>query len=249
MISKSKIKFIQSLHRKKNRKQEKLFLIEGDKMAREALNYAGIREVYALQSWIDKNQAVLRSIETQVAVVSERELKAISTLKTPNQVLLVAQQPEANEIDSSIEGYCLYLDQIQDPGNMGTILRTADWYGISRVFCSQGCADVYNPKVVQASMGAILRIPVDYCSLSVLTNLHPDLVVYGTLLEGENLYELKPEENGLIVIGNEGKGISSENIELLQHGVTIPRGKGGKAESLNAAVATGIICAYFCTQR
>ncbi len=216
-------------------------------MAREALSYSGVREVYALQSWIDKNQEVLRSIKAQVAAINERELNAISTLKTPNQALLVADQVSVDASkQGSLKGYFLYLDQIQDPGNMGTILRTADWYGIQKVFCSEGCADVYNSKVVQASMGAILRIPVVYCSLAELVDMQPDMPVYGTLLEGENMYKLSPTGDGLIVIGNEGKGISPENIKLLSHKITIPRGKTGQAESLNAAVATGIICSFFC---
>ena len=129
---------------------------------------------------------------------------------------------------------------------MGTLLRCADWFGVQAVYCSEGCADIYNPKVVQASMGAVLRVKVQTSALSDLLKGNSGLPVYGTLLEGENINDLQPEDRGVIVIGNEGKGISAQVQDLISHKITIPKGKLGQAESLNAAVATGIVLAKFC---
>ena len=250
MLSKNKIKFIQSLQRKKQRKAEGLFLLEGDKMANEALQQAEVEHIYALEDWIETHKTTIRSKNIPFEIITERELKAISVLKTPNKVLLIMKQfTHKLETISQLKGYALYLDQIQDPGNMGTILRNADWFGIQYVFCSEGCADIYNSKVIQASMGAIFRIKVINMELIDFLETNRDIPVYGTVLEGDNLYELEPAQNGLIVIGNEGRGISPDIQNLLTHKVTIPRGKNGGAESLNAAVASGIVCAFFCKIR
>ena len=226
---------------------EGLFLLEGDKMAKEALEQAEVVHIYAMEDWIEAHKASIHSKEIPFTVITERELKAISALTTPNKVLLVLKQfTQKLETISLQKGYALYLDQIQDPGNMGTILRNADWFGIPYVFCSEGCADSYNSKVIQASMGAIFRVKVIHIPLAELLEANADIPVYGTVLEGSNLYEIEPAQNGLIVIGNEGRGISLELQSLLTHKVTIPRGKNGGAESLNAAVASGIVCAVFC---
>lgn len=246
MLSKNKIKFIQSLQRKKHRVAEGLFLLEGDKMAKEALEQAAVEHIYALNDWVEAHKVAIRSKEIPFTSITARELKSISGLTTPNRVVLVMKQfvPKLDE-DSLSKGYALYLDQIQDPGNMGTILRNADWFGIQQVFCSEGCVDIYNSKVIQASMGAIFRVRIMNVSLTDLLQKKPELPVYGTVLGGNNIYEIEPAQNGLIVIGNEGRGISPDIQDLLTHKVTIPKGKNGGAESLNAAVASGIVCAVF----
>jgi len=215
-------------------------------MAREALNHGHVEHIYALEGWIEANKTAINSHDIPYTTLTERELKSISSLSTPNKVLLVMKQfTQKLEAISLLDGYALYLDQIQDPGNMGTILRNADWFGIQYVICSEGCADIYNSKVIQASMGAIFRVKVIALPLAQILEENPDIPVYGTVLEGNNIYELEPAPNGLIVIGNEGRGISEAIQSLLTHKLTIPRGKDGGAESLNAAVASGIVCAVF----
>lgn len=219
-------------------------------MAKEALEQSDVQHIYALEDWIETHKTTIRAKDIPFTIITERELKAISSLTTPNKVLLVMKQfTQKLETIALDEGYALFLDQIQDPGNMGTILRNADWFGIRYVFCSDGCADIYNSKVIQASMGAIFRVNVMNIALTDLLNAKPDLPVYGTVLEGSNIYDLKPAQNGLIVIGNEGRGISPDIQNLLTHKVTIPRGISSGAESLNAAVASGIVCAIFCKKQ
>jgi TrmH family RNA methyltransferase len=182
-----------------------------------------------------------------VEEITDKELQQISTLQTPNQVLAIARQPKPPELPPDFDhGLSLYLDGIQDPGNMGTILRIADWFGIQMVICSATCVEVYSPKVVQATMGAIFRVVTLTENLVNLTERFANLPVYGTLLEGENLYQAKLGDKGIIVIGNEGAGISAENVALVTRPISIPQGQGSHAESLNAAVATGIVCAFFC---
>jgi len=202
-----------------------------------------IHSIYAVQGWLNEHAPLLTRHRNNITEIDERELKTISSLTTPNRVLCVLEIPNAKLNDKHIaQSLSLVLDNIQDPGNMGSILRTADWFGIQHVFCLQ-CVDVYNPKVVQATMGAFLRVTVVQTDAETLFERWRGLPVYGTFLDGENMYETQLTQNGFIVIGNEGRGIRPEIEPFIAHKIKIPA--YGKAESLNAAVATGIVCAAF----
>lgn len=247
-MSKNKIKEINGLQRKKKREDTGCFVVEGDKMAREAIEQQprAIKKLLALETWLQKYQRILHQEHIPFQTIDERTLAKISAMKTPNQVLLIMQIPPPIKIPVFLnQQLSLYLDGIQDPGNMGTILRIADWFGLKTVICSPNCVDVYSPKVVQATMGAIFRVVTLESSLIKLTDAFPGINVYGTLLAGENLFGLAVEPKGIIVIGNEGKGISPENKPLITKPISIPKGTDSQAESLNAAIATGIVCAYF----
>lgn len=245
MLSINKIKYIQSLHSKKFRQKYNNFIAEGEKIANEILIHAplAIEGIFATAQWIEANTLLIRKQAHIVTEVSDADLKKISTLTTPNQVLMIVRQPQIT-IDKNIlrEKLVLYLDGIQDPGNMGTILRIADWFGIEYVLCSDTCVDIYNSKVIQATMGAFLRIKsIEIPLLEIITSETP---VYGALLEGENIFAQTLTSYGIIVIGNEGKGIHPALLPHINRPILIPP-YGTGAESLNAAVATGIICAVF----
>jgi RNA methyltransferase, TrmH family len=249
MLSKSKIHAIHALRRKKMRDERGLFIAEGDKIAREILQNAPavqIDSIFALPTWAHEASLLLKQNTPHVTIVSESELKQISGLSEPNQVLVVAHKRVPALSDDFIQQkFTLYLDGIQDPGNMGAILRIADWFGIPCVFCSDTCVDVWNPKVVQSTMGALLRVNTMEIAFSDLKKQYPNLPIYGALLKGRNIFEKECfEKIGIIVIGNEGNGISNELLKQIDYPITIPG--GGGAESLNAAVATGIICAAAC---
>ncbi len=245
MLSKAVIKFVQSLQKKKFRQKYNNFLVEGDKMVSEILRSPNfnIHSIYALDKWLEKYEGLLKKHQSICYAISEKELKSISGLKTPNQVLCILEMPQADIDDALIQkDLSLVLDHIQDPGNMGTILRTADWFGIQHVFCFD-CVDVYNPKVIQASMGAFLRVKTLNIQPSELFERFSDVPVYGTTLNGTNIYTTKLSKKGFIIIGNEGRGIREETAQYIQHNIAIPA--YGNAESLNVAVATGVICAAF----
>ena len=242
------MKYIQSLHRKKYREQAAVFLVEGEKMALELLQQDKIEivEIFALEDWVEKQALLLKKYQSIVNKITARDLKKISTLNAPNQVLLIAQQAnfvlDKEEIN---KGLSLYLDAIRDPGNMGTILRIADWFGIAYIFCSADCVEVFNPKVVQASMGAIFRVPIGVVDFNHLKNHYLNVPIYGMVLDGEDIFKTSFTDSGLIVIGNESRGISTNIQQQLDKKLTIPAfGKSG-SESLNAGVATGIVCAAF----
>ena len=239
MITKNQVKYIQSLGQKKWRDSEQVFIAEGPKLVNELLiaTNCKIIQIYALKEWIDQ-------IKPGVVVteVTTDELQKISQLSTPNHVLAIAKKIEW-ESEAIIKGnISLALDEIQDPGNMGTIIRLADWFGVKNIFCSMNCADAYNPKVVQASMGSITRIRIEYNDLPTWLKKNDDLTVYATVLNGEDVTKMEKKNEGIIIIGNESKGISDEVLALAKVQITIPR--KGKAESLNAAVATGIILSH-----
>jgi len=248
MLSKNKFKYIQSLRLKKIRQKNSAFIVEGEKMVNELLTHPKfeIELLCATEDWVLANPNAQKFFAKQLITINDKELKSISNLSTPNRVLAVARQPnnsiEANLLEKSLS---LYLDSIQDPGNMGTILRIADWFGLPYVICSKTCADLYNPKVIQATMGAFLRVKVVEMDFAVLKSDFPDMTYYGAVLDGQNVFEMELAPKGIIVIGNESKGISNEIIEQLDKKIKIPSGKHGGAESLNAGVATGIICAAF----
>ena len=247
MLSKNQIKFIRSLEQKKHRKETGLFVAEGGKTVCDLLG-SGIRCEYiaATKEWLANNRGVEapRIIET-----SEEELKSISFLRAPQGVIGIFQQRDA-ALDTSVvqEQLCLALDDIQDPGNLGTIIRIADWFGIEHIFCSQGTADVYNPKTVQATMGAIGRVNVHYVNLpQLLESTSGRAPVYGTFLDGEHIYGKTLTKNGIIVMGNEGNGIGKECAAHIKERLLIPSYPAERptSESLNVSTATAIICAEF----
>jgi len=241
MITKNQVKYIQSLGQKKSRDIENRFIAEGPKLVNELLKAenCSIVQLFALKGWIDENPGAGK--HTEVVEISDAELEKISQLTTPNQVLAVVEKIQWKD-DLQIKGnISLALDSIQDPGNMGTIIRLADWFGIRNIFCTTDCADVYSPKVVQASMGSISRARVEYTDiLSLIKN--NEVRTYAAVLDGGDITKMEKINEGIIVIGNESKGINAEMLKLANVQITIP-GKG-KAESLNAAVATGIILSH-----
>lgn len=243
MLSKNQIKSIVSLHSSKNRRKESKFIAEGVKIVEELLNSDfKIAAIFAVSDWVEDNEGCAEHIFQ----VSEKELQRISMLKTPNKVLAVVDFPEINALDFEDGDLVLALDTIQDPGNLGTIIRIADWFGINKIVCSNDTADVFNPKVVQATMGAFSRVKLYYTNLANwISNLPEKTPVYGTILNGDNMYETELSESGVIIMGNEGNGISGEVQQLLSKGIKIPAYGNSQMESLNVAVATSIICAEF----
>jgi TrmH family RNA methyltransferase len=238
-VTKSQVKYIQSLAHKKFRDAEAVFVVEGPKIVGELLVAPSLRSraVYALPGWVEELPAALRPA---VTAVSEPELQRLSGLTTPNQVVALFEKPVFPP-PAFDRGVWLALDGVQDPGNLGTIVRLADWFGIAGIVCSPDSADVFNPKAIQSTMGSIARVPVIYGEPAGLIP-GSGLPVYAALLEGEALYGVGRIGQGWIVIGNESKGIGPELQALSTHRVTIPR--IGQAESLNAAVATGIILSH-----
>ncbi|MCF8450776.1 MAG: RNA methyltransferase [Taibaiella sp.] len=241
MLSKAQNKHIRSLTQQKFRNEYRLFVAEGVKVANEWLQSANpVQIILATEPWAAANiDLIARHPEASLHIISDIELSTLSTLQTPNQVLLVIPYPEAKSVPILNEWY-LVLDDIQDPGNMGTIIRVADWFGVNHVICSPGCVDVYNPKVVQSAMGGHLRVAVYEAEL---TDVLPTLPMprFAATLGGSNVYDVGTHSAGVLIIGNESKGISGIVLAMATHQITIPR-KGG-AESLNAGVSAGILCA------
>lgn len=242
MLGKSQAKYIQSLGQKKVRDEEGVFVAEGPKIIAELLASAdaGIVQLYALREWITANRNDCNGIE--IIEIDENDLTKISQMATPNKVLAVVKKQEASEELLAKETVSLVLDTIQDPGNLGTIIRIADWFDIRQIICSNDCADRYNPKVVQSTMGSIIRVKMMYTDIASWLQEQKDVFIYAAALEGQNVTAMKKITEGLIVIGNESKGISPGIIELVDVKITIPQ--KGRAESLNAAVATGIILSH-----
>ncbi|MDZ4810128.1 MAG: RNA methyltransferase [Bacteroidota bacterium] len=245
MLVKQKVKYIQTLGQKKFREQEGLFIAEGPKLVKELLeaDAASVREVYAVKDWMDDNQKLLN--KTVAKEITEIELEKISQLTTPNKVVAIVQQYETGETIIAEDQITLALDNIQDPGNLGTIIRIADWFGIKQIVCSPDSADRYNPKVVQSTMGSIARVKVYYTDLEEWLGLQKGVSIYAASLYGEDVTTMKKIKEGIIIFGNESKGISGEIINLATTKITIS--KKGNAESLNAAVATGIILSHIIT--
>ncbi len=236
-LSKNKIKWIRSLQLKKNRDELGLFIVEGEKMVQEAIeNFSQQIEFLVVTKF---SSIKTDYVSFEVAIATDEELKSISTLKNPNKSLVVLNLPTKRRIETNFR---IALDGIQDPGNLGTILRLADWFDVKEIVCSKETVDVYNPKVVQASMGAIFRIKVTYCDLEDYLKKSKE-TIFGALLEGQNIYKKTVEPKGILVLGNEGNGISEKIIPLITEPITIPR--FGQAESLNVSVATGILLSEF----
>lgn len=249
MLSRQQISFIRSLHQKKYRQMYGKFLVEGDKLVRELLaSRFKISTIFKIQSWKHgiPNLKNANKDYYEVIEVTEAELQKISTHENPNQVIAVAEIPNSKlKIQNSKLALGLYLacDNLSDPGNAGTIIRTAEWFGINAVFFSENSVDLYNPKVVNAAKGSLFRVPCFYINLASLFTANPQLPVYGTFMNGENIYRTKLEKDAVILIGNEANGISDELIPFIQHKITIP--SFGHAESLNAGIAAGIVLAEF----
>lgn len=243
MLSKAQIKHIQALRRKKQRYSEGLYIAEGNKIVQELLdNNSPVTQIFALGSWIIHNQATLDQSEINYTEVNDKDLKRISTLTTPNEVLAIVTIPTQVSITES-NGLTLILDGVSDPGNMGTIIRTADWFGIKQILCSQDCVDIYNPKVVQATMGSIARINVSYIDLDEHLSKQKGMPILGMVLNGDDLYQNPLPEKGYLIVGSESHGISNEVLNLITQGLTIPN--YGKAESLNAGMACGIVLSHY----
>ena len=245
MISKNKIKYIRSLELKKNRNKEGKFVAEGFKVVDDLLALQPADLIVATQEWLHGKHL---ADQTEVIEVTEEELKKVSFLQHPQQVLAVFRQAQDGDFSINTQELSLALDGVQDPGNLGTIIRIADWFGITHIYCSQDTADVYNPKVVQATMGSIARVKVEYGNLLALVESLPaDVPVYGTLLDGDNIYQRQLENRGLIVMGNEGKGISPALAKKVNRRLLIPNFPEGRAtaDSLNVAIATAITCSEF----
>lgn len=246
-LSKNRIKYIRSLELKKNRKTEGVFLAEGPKLVGDLLGRFPCRFLAATTDWLVKHPHLQTD---EVAEASPEELTRASLLKTPQQVLAIFEQP-AEMIDLAplpAQSLCLAMDGVQDPGNLGTIVRIADWFGIGHIFCSPNTADIYNPKAIQATMGGIARVQLHYTPLPALIRQLEEVPVYGTFLNGGNMYEQPlSEAGGLIVMGNEGNGISPEVATLVNRKLYIPNYPAGRetSESLNVAIATAIVCAEF----
>jgi TrmH family RNA methyltransferase len=237
-LSKNKVKWIRSLSLKKNRDELGLYIVEGEKMCLELIqNYA---DQVVLLAHTSAFNCELTSAET--ILVTTKELEQISLLKTPNNVLAIVKKPINKVGLVSPDELIIALDGIQDPGNLGTIMRIADWFGIKKIICSIETVDCFNPKVVQATMGAIFRVNCQYTDLFAYLSKSKS-PIYGADLEGENLFEQSKLTPGIIVMGNEGNGLSDEIRSIIQHKLFIP--KFGNAESLNVSVATGIIVSSF----
>lgn len=233
------------MHLKKYRQAQGLFIAEGDKIVRELLDTTGwhLLHIYALPDWIAQNAIALEHYQHIAIAVSEAELTALSALNTPPSVAAVVQIPPIAPIEIAPQQLYIALDQLNDPGNLGAIIRIADWFGITTVFCSPDSVEVFNPKTIQAAMGSLWRVHVVYTDLKQLFAQHRHTPVYGAVLNGENLFSTRTTDSGFLLIGSESHGIGAELQPYITQTITIPR--FGQAESLNAAVAAGIICAHF----
>jgi TrmH family RNA methyltransferase len=249
MISKRKLKELRALQLKKFRQERGIFVAEGEKIIDELLNSElEIVSIIATPHWINLH-ARCESRCGELIELSGEELKKLSSLQTPNQVISVARIPGwRTNMESLAEKLVLVIDEVQDPGNLGTIIRVADWFGIDHIICSNTTVDAYNPKVVQSSMGSLFRVTVDYISLPEwIHNYCKSFAnpVYGTFTKGANIYEHELSPTGLIIMGNESKGISPSLYGYISERITIPHLRDSQAESLNVSVATAIVCSEF----
>ncbi len=245
MLSKRQQQHITALHQKKYRQKYDNFIVEGDKMAAEAISnrIENIVMIAATDEWLQKHQSLLHQIRAEVMAVSEEEMRKITTLATPSRVLLVMRPWEIDWETPVANNLVLYCDGIADPGNLGTIIRIADWFGFGAVCCTPDCCEIHNPKTVQATMGAIYRVPTVVMPLANLSTILPQHPIFGAVFDGKDIFSIPPPSKGILVVGSESHGIRRETMALVQQKITIL--SHGGAESLNAAVATGIICAAF----
>ena len=240
------LKVVRSLAAKKYRDDEGLFVAEGTKCVRDTWDHFNCRWLIAKRSWYE--QCGTAEHYDKIVFANGQQMARISQFDTPSDVIAVYEKPaDTIDSDSVSKSLNIVLDNIQDPGNLGTIIRLADWFGIRDIFASKTTVDVYNHKVVQATMGAIARVKVHYGDLEQVFESYPDLPIYGTFLDGKNIYQQPLTPNGIIVMGNEGKGISKEVAAHINHHLLIPSYPAGRvtADSLNVAIATAITCAEF----
>ena len=250
MVSKNTIKLIKSLALKKNRLKQNLFLVEGDKNVSEVLasNFC-VENLLATSKFLDDNKALIKKAKL-VTEATQQEIELASLLKNPQNSIAICTLPKSKEIPNNFKtDFCIYLDDIQDPGNLGTIIRICDWFGMNQLFCSPKTADLFNPKVIQASMGSFCRIEVFYTPFETVAKLakNENFPILGAFLEGENLYKQKLPKKAIVVVGNEGNGISKEVKNKIEQKIKIPEfsQNATSAESLNVSVATAIICSEF----
>jgi TrmH family RNA methyltransferase len=255
MISKNKANFIISLQQKKKREEEKLYVVEGDKLVKEFLvAKVKVRTLVAKPEFLNSLPLVHKQGVEEIIQASYDDLKKISTLKTPHNALAVIRMPERKmNTDDIAKGLTVALDCVQDPGNLGTIIRAAAWFGIRNIYCSSDCVDVFNPKVIQASMGAVLHVNIFYTSLRDLleTAASFKVKVFGTMLMGDSIYSHKLASSGIILLGNESKGISEELLPYVTDRIMIPKQSDGKTgiDSLNVSMAASVIFSEFTRSR
>lgn len=244
-LSKNKLKYIRSLKEKKYRSEYGTFVAEGNKLVCDLLPHLSCQLLIATSEFIHGLDTSFRIEE--IIEVNDSQLSQASFLQHPQQVLAVFYQQEADTNIEFEKELILALDGVQDPGNLGTIVRIADWYGIKHIFCSPDTVDIYNPKVVQATMGALARVNIQYMDLETFLSANSQVPIYGTLLDGKNMYEQEISTNGIIVMGNEGNGIRPEIRKQITQKLYIPNYPIGQqtSESLNVSIATAIICAEF----
>lgn len=245
MIGKNTIKWVHSLEMKKNRKREGLFVAEGPKVVGDLLSRFRLHSVFATDEWTGGDSI---GADVRLERVDDDTLRRLSFLQHPQQVVAVMEMNKEEKVEVDADRLTIMLDGVQDPGNLGTIIRIADWFGIDSIICSPDTADAYNPKVVQATMGSLGRVSVTYSPLvPLLSSLPAEMPIYGTLLDGKDIYQKELTRHGVIIMGNEGNGISEEVRAMVTHPLLIPRFRQGEsAESLNVAVATAITCSEFC---
>ncbi len=252
MISSARSKLLRSLQQKKFRDQHRLFLVEGEKMVGELTvsdpdHGFRVREIYATAEWIDLNKKQLQSTDSEVVEATLAEIKKVSNLVSPQPVLALVSMPDSPlELEELLHTPVLAFESIRDPGNLGTIIRTADWFGMGHIVCTPDSTDLFNPKVVQSTMGAIARVKVHYHDLKALLEypLMKQKAVYGTFLEGENIYESALEPAPLILFGNESHGLSKRLDPHIRHRISIPSFSinGLGSESLNVASSVAVVC-------
>lgn len=247
-ISKTKASLLATLSSKKMREKHKLFLVEGTKCVFDMLGAFDIVNLIATEEWLTNNKVPLSIEENIILTATEEIMKKISSLSTPPKVIAVFRLPsdESEEIKLNNDELYLMLDGIQDPGNLGTIIRTADWFGFNKIICSKDTVDVFNPKTIQSTMGSLKRVKVVYADLVKVLSQNIVNHIYGTLLEGENIFKKSLSRSGVIIMGNEGKGLSKEIKKLITDPLFIPPTKeNSHGESLNVAIATAITIAQF----
>ncbi len=247
MLSKGNSKYLRSLHQNKFRRKYGQFLAEGTVNVLDFISGPlKVIQLYATEKWLTEHEAKFSGIKSEV--VSLKEMEKISALKNPSEVLAIVEKPNVTTPDISlINNYVLGLDNIKDPGNLGTIIRTADWFGIKDIVCSGETVDAFNPKVVQATMGSLARVRVHYTNLAAwLGNKPGDLKVFGAVLNGKDIRKAAKPGKGILLIGSEAHGISKTLYPFIDRPFRIPAAPGAGAESLNAAVATAIVCYEFC---
>ncbi|MDD4516012.1 RNA methyltransferase [Massilibacteroides sp.] len=245
MLSKAKTKYIRSLELKKFRNEYKTFVAEGNKLVADMLPFFDCELLIARPSWMATQGDIPAN---ELLVAEDGDIEKASLLKSPQDVIAVFRQPtyQINAVNPK-ENLVLMLDGVQDPGNLGTIIRLADWFGIEHLICSSDSADVFNPKTVQATMGALSRVKVHYTNLPEYLNTQSEISIYGTYLDGENLYSKELYCSGIIIMGSEGNGIRPEISPFVNERLYIPNYPADQttSESLNVAIATAIICSEF----